>query len=797
MKRTSLKLLVFFISFFTLSTAYAQTSILHGSVLNQKEKIIDYAEVLLLSTDSTFIKGTVVNPEGHYTMNVIPGKYFLRIKAMGFKDIFKKINLTSKGLEQTFHMSIDNYMLNEVVVKSDAPVIRREADKIVFDAKRIAPGSRDALDILQNLPGVLVNDGNISALGQGGLKVLINGKDTKMSNQEVLALLKSYQAEQVSKVELMTTPSSKYDAEGGGGIINIKLKKARIDYMSTLLSYSHSYDKYHSKGGNLSFIYNKNRLNFSLAGYGDSYKRRNKETSVKSSGLIDQRNLSNYLSDSKNYGFRGNVEYQINPKASVGALFTYGSNEGNSSRDGESNFYTQASSQLDSLLISNCPSERSGEVYRAGIYSDFQIDSLGKGIHFDLDYIKSNIDYAKVFSSKTYDPKMNDMGRDYGFNNDNNNNSKALTSSLDFNLPFDGFTLNFGAKASFANTKNGLKYYHQTFLDDQMDQFDFTENIYALYVDFKKKLSHKFTLRSGVRLEHTYTLGVDKNFLEDKWVKDKNSESYTRLFPTFYLGYVPNDDHQFNFSVTSRLSRPSFSKVNPFTLYLSKYGTSSGKPDLKPSYSYKANLGYTFKGNLNFDVSYLYESGGVGQVTKLEDDGLTYNTYWENVSSLHLFGVLNTYVYDKIDWMQLFILQGLYYSISKSNSAYTIPQRTSWSYSAMLNSTFFFNKKKTLSGFVRASYSSPNKTAITDVESYYRLNLGARYRLLKNKLNLSLRLDNILSSHIRGEINAKNFKSHFNHTVCYPTVSLSVSYIFGAKLSAKRISRTEIQRRMN
>lgn len=794
MKKHQAILVFIILSITAFSQIQAQTCLLHGTILDENKQVIDYANVLLLSNDSTFIKGAVVDQQGHYSIEIAPGKFLLHVKAMGFKDILQNVNVSTEGLEQNFHMSTNDVTLNEIVVTSKTPLIRREAGKIIFNASSIAPASNDALDILKNVPGVIITNDEVKILGQQGVKILINDREQKIGVSEFLTLLKSYQAEQVDKIEVVVTPPSKFDAEGSAGILNIKLKKNRIDYMGATLNYGYSYDKYHTNTANVNFIYNKNRVNISLNGYGSLGKSRYKETNQEEYESYNRRSTSNSINDNAAYNLRGNIDYQISSKATIGALATYNRSKSENDLDGRSEFYSKMTLQTDSLLLSENPNDVTNENYRIGTYLDIMLDTLGRKIHFDLDYVHSNYNSEKFFLSKTYDPLMNDIGGHFGFNNDNGRSIHAVTSAVDFIMPFKNYALNFGAKISLAETKNRIDYYNHTLLKDQNDNFFFTENIYSLYADFNKTFSRKLTFKSGLRIEHVYTVGENKEISDNE--SKRNSDTYTRLFPVLYLGYTPHEEHQFNLSLSSRISRPSFRNINPFVLYTNKYATVSGKPDLRPAYTYKVNLGYTLKGNFSIDGFYSYKENGFTQVQKADISNQTIHTFWDNVLDIHTIGVNNSYSFNKIGWMQLFLLHGLNYETSRSSSAYTIPTRNSLSYIAMINARLFLNKDKTCIGWINASYSSPERLVTTDMRSNYNLDIGGQYTLLDNKLKIALSLNSILSSHVKGTVNSPVFKMSFDNTYNYPTVGLSITYILGARLSGKRYSNTEIQNRM-
>lgn len=774
------------------SSIHAQVRRLSGVIFGDNNEVVNYAAISLLSKDSVVLDGTLTNPDGSYLLKVREGKFFIKIQALGFQPILQDIIISSSDTKKDFHLLTNTVALDEVVVVSKKPLIKREADRLIFDANSVAAGSNSAFDILKNVPGVIVSNDDIKILGQDGVKVLINGKDTKMSSSDLSALLKSYQAEQIDKIEVIVTPPSNFDAEGSAGILNIKLKKAKIDYASATVNYAYRYDKYNNNEANVNLLYNKNRVNASLNIGGNSGKYQYLETNTEEHNNYDRKNLSHSLNDATAYNCRGNIDYQVNNSLLIGALASYNRNKSKIDLDGESAFYSKNITTMDSILLSESPNNTMTDNYRGNLYFDIKIDSLGKTIHIDVDYLHSKYDSKKQFASKSYSDDMQYIGGNFGFNNDNNREVGSLSSSVDCVLPYRSFELNFGAKISLSKTDNIIQYYNQPSLEDQNDKFRFNENIYAIYGGFSKEFTKKLSFESGLRVEHTRTKGTS--------LFDNNSQpserTYTGIFPTLYLGYALNPNNQFNFSVSSRISRPSFRNINPFTLYTNKYSIVTGKPDLKPSYTYKLNLGYTLKNNFSIDAFYSFRNNGFTQVQKVDDDGLRLNTFWDNVLDVHSVGINNSYFFNKLSWAQIFFVHGLSYEQSRSNSVYTLAKRDVLMYIAMINASVYFNKQKTFTGWLNTSFNSPQKLTTTDLQSTYNINLGCQYSMLKNKLKISMSLNNIVSSHVKGTVNSTDFKMQFDNKYSYPSLNLALTYTLGARLKAKRYSASEMEKRL-
>jgi hypothetical protein len=770
---------------------HAQDSYLYGNIFDEQQNVLEYVNVILLSQDSVIVQGGVTDSQGNYNLKIPAGKYILQARAIGFKKANLNIDIFPSRTEQNICMYADSISLKEVVITSKKKLIKREIDRIIFDVSAIATGSNNALDILGNVPGVIVTNNNVKILGQEGVKILINGKEQKMSMDNLLLYLKSYQADQIDKIEIISVPSAEYDAEGSAGIVNFKLKKSENDYYNIGLYYGYSYNELHTNEANLNLRYNRNKINASVTVNGLLGEEQYCEKNTEEYDRFNRNNISSARSESQIGTLRGNLDYKINNNVLIGILTTFNNNKGQRNLKGESGFHSKES-HLDSLLFSDNPRNTGTSLYRTYTYSDIKIDSLGKMLHIDVEYLRSMYSSDQSFLSKTYDSKLNLLNNsEYGFNNDNDRDVNSIISSLDFILPLKRADLKFGSKVSLTNTENKIQYYNNTQLEDQSDNFRFKENIFALYADYAKKLTSRLSFKSGLRLEYTNTRGYN-----DENTAAPLKDTYARLFPTIYFGYVPNESNRFTFSVSSRISRPSFRNINPFVTYTSKYTTISGKSDLKPYYTYKLNSGYTFKGNLTIEMYYSYIDNIFAQIHTINPDKLITHIYWENILKRHSWGINNAYFFNKLSWLQAYLIHSISYDKSYSNSPNTFPERNSLLYFAMINSSLFFNKRQTFTGWLNASYTSPEKLATTDTRESYNLNLGLQYALLNNKLKISLSLNNIVSSHVRGVVNSNDFKMSFNNKYSYTTARLGITYIIGTKLSGKRFENSDIQNRL-
>lgn len=454
--------------------------------------------------------------------------------------------------------------------------------------------------------------------------------------------------------------------------------------------------------------------------------------------------------------------------------------------------YDASTAVLDSLLYSNSDKDTGSDRLNLNFHTDKVWDDKGKKMTWDVDYLRDNRDENMGFLSKTLLPDGTEIpGTNFDYNYLQHRKVDVVSSALDFILPFEKYKITAGAKVSFTNTRNGINYDTSDPTLVQDDYFRYKEQIYALYADYSREYSERFSMQLGLRMEHTRTTGIS----EAKDTEDKHD--YTRLFPTVYLLYSPTDGHALNFSFSNRISRPSQNMVNPFPFYQNKYTYACGREDLKPSYTYNAELGYTLKNNFNVSAYYSYSDDVFFQVVDLDAETNVTSFLWENFMQTHAFGLNNSYTF-RTKWLQTYAQHGVSYRRTTSSAATTSPEEKGWAYNASLRNTFFFNEKKTLLATLSGSYSSRQYQGIYLMSPTYSVSAGMLYRLLNNKLSLSLNVNNLFVSHSKLETMSNGLKIIADNQFAFASFRIGVSYTFGGDIRSKgqRNSNEDIQRRL-
>lgn len=774
----------------------AQTYRLSGCVQDENRQPVEVANVLLKQAkDSAYITGMLTDTQGCFSFDQPLGEYLLHITLIGSEDLYVPVVLRGNKNVGELTLKSSSALLDEVTVTAARPVIKRLVDRVVFDAHNtIASAGGSALDLLREVPGLQVGQNSIGIIGKGGIKVYINDRETKLSGDELIDYLRSYDASQILKVEVITTPPSKYDAAGNAGIINIRLKSRPKDYVGGTASASYSTGEKDNYGyGGVSLNLSKGRVSSFLNG---GTTQGNYETREKNYRYFPQ-NTWNSRADYTNYMnsfyLQGGVDVSLERDWTVGmqAIYNHSAPKpGNALSWTE--VYDASTAVLDSLLYSNSDKDTSSDRLNLNFHTDKVWDDKGKKMTWDVDYLRDNRDENMGFLSKTLLPDGTEIpGTNFDYNYLQHRKVDVVSSALDFILPFEKYKITAGAKVSFTNTRNGINYDTSDPMLVQDDYFRYKEQIYALYADYSREYSERFSMQLGLRMEHTRTTGIS----EAKDTEDKHD--YTRLFPTVYLLYSPTDGHALNFSFSNRISRPSQNMVNPFPFYQNKYTYACGREDLKPSYTYNAELGYTLKNNFNVSAYYSYSDDVFFQVVDLDAETNVTSFLWENFMKTHAFGLNNSYTF-RTKWLQAYAQHGVSYRRTTSSAVTTSPEEKGWAYDASLRNTFFFNEKKTLLATLSGSYSSRQYQGIYLMSPTYSVSAGMLYRLLDNKLNLSLNVNNLFVSHSKLETMSNGLKIIADNQFSFTSFRIGVSYTFGGDIRSKgqRNSNEDIQRRL-
>ena len=630
-RRFAFLVVLFIILFYNVTIAQ---TLVKGKVLDNDSQPLAFTTVALLKLpDSTLFKGIYTNDEGIYEFEKVnKGNYLVKVQAIG---LGKKNSMSFAISEEQKEFLVEDIRfekssqdLKEVEISVTKPLVEFKNGNTILniDGTALAAGN-SAFDVLKKAPGVtLDNNNNIVVQGKQGVKVMIDGRLQRLTPDQLANLLKSMGAESLDKIEIMKNPSSKYDAEGTSGIINIKTKKAKLIGFNGALR--GGLNKGEMWGGNGGLSLNYKGEKFSVFGgvnanQRNSYFIRKLDRKV-STGTINeivfsQNNTEVQTNTSENYKL--GADWFVNDKTTLG--FVYDGGTGKNLSDGKNITYISGNNTVGfDHLVSLSYNPNVFYNNNININGLHKLDSNNSQIDFSLDYT-NYIDNAKnKYSNRFYD--INDLEVNSMFPNIYNNNT---VSNIDIYIGALNFTKKITKKL---NLESGLKYSHvqtvnsllferkdtlsENFYNDTRfsNNFKYTEQVSAGYFNLQREIPHG-SFQLGLRGEHTLAQGFNITS------NSKINRNYFQLFPNLSLDWGKSEQHKFQLSYSRRINRPNYFQLNPFKYYLDQYTLSEGNPFLNPEKSNNASITYIFKQFLYNTISYQQTTDVMQQFTTQND----------------------------------------------------------------------------------------------------------------------------------------------------------------------------------
>ena len=632
--------LTFGIISFWSTIANAQNFSVKGKI-SADNKPVEAATVSLLKPDSTKIKQEFSGKDGQFLVGSLKaGSYLVSVQSVGYKTYYSPvIALDEKNPQADLH-SIDlesTAKLNDVVVTAAKQAIEQKIDKTVVnvDASPTNTGL-SAYEVLEKTPGVTIDkDGNISLKGKPGVTVMIDGKPTYLSAQDLANFLKNMPSTTLDQIELMTNPSAKYDAAGNSGIINFKTKKTKIKGFNTSVTLGGGMGKYPKANESINLNYRTGKINV-FGNYSYNYNKRFQDLDLTrnfrdSAGNIDTRFLqhSDMLSEFHSHYFKTGLDFYASKNTTVGFVVNGNFNPGKFQNKNTTDIY-DAHNELQSETFTNSHSDENWTNYGANLNMTTKLDTSGKELSANLDYIHYKSSSNQMFVSTFYDDGGTKTHPDEALRGYLPGNINIYSGKVDYTHPLkNNAKIEAGVKTSYVETDNNANYDNLvngewTVDTGRSNHFVYKENINAAYVNTSKQFNKKWSAQLGLRLENTIANG---NQLTTGETFKRN---YTQLFPTAYVNYTLNDKNQLNLNYGRRIQRPDYSDLNPFYYFLDKYTYQVGNPYLKPQFSHNIELNHVYKNMITTTVSYAAINDIINQ--QLQQIDSTHTTYVTNTN---------------------------------------------------------------------------------------------------------------------------------------------------------------------
>ncbi|KLT71587.1 outer membrane beta-barrel family protein [Flavobacterium sp. ABG] len=640
--------------------------------------------------------------------------------------------------------------LEEIVITKKKVLYTQKSDRLVFNVENsIISEGGTALDVLSRAPGVVVSqDGDLSIRGQQGVAVMINGKLTQLSQKELANYLKSTASSNIKQIEVITNPSSKYDATGKAGIINIVLKKPNSSGLkgTAFTSYARGRKNRTNSGFNLN--YNKDKWGV----YGNySYTFRGEEERKKFNQLqytdetrqtISSKNHQTSVTDEPltSNNFKIGTQYEVSPKTNLEVYVDAKIGRYQNIADGRNTLFN-AMNQLQFDAATYNDSKEKWNDYTYAFSGVHKFDTEGKTMSFDFEYETSKFRSNQFQSAKNIDPaSMVEIDDRRGFIP---SQLRVFTGKVDFVNPLkEKQSIEWGFKGSIKNNDNPSIYeYSQNneWITDlkSTNHFEYKEQIYAAYVNYKYQLE-KLNIQGGIRTEYTAI-----NILQ-KTMNEEHKDDYLKWFPSLSLKYEFTENHAMHASYSKRINRPSQFDLNPFRFYDDSFNYSQGNPNLIPEITHAAEIGYAWKSAFMATVYFNKTKDVFTEVYVYNPADNTTVTSQINVDKSYNYGVNITNTAEIYKWWSVNTLLNVFENKFMGKVVNT--EKIDPIVTLNMNVQNSFTITETWKAEANAQYQSKSNLGIYERDSFFDFSIGISKQVLANKGSIKLNVTDIFNT---------------------------------------------------
>lgn len=771
----------------------------------QNEPVTEATVSLLRAADSSIVQTKPARDNGKFEFaGLINGSYLLTISSTGnLKYISASLTIDDAHLNIVFPVIIllpsKKTDLKEVIVTAKKPLIEQDIDKTIVNVESmLSAATSNTLEVLEKTPGITIGtDGEISLNGKSGVLVLIDGRPTYMSGQDLASYLKSLPGGSIDKIELMTNPPAKYDA-AGSAVINIRLKRNRLQGFTgnISLNYSHGWRGRSYNSLNLNYLRKKINMfgNISYSKDGNRgedlgtrifYNSNNAKLSS-----IHQENVSLY--NANDLTIRLGMDYMYSPNTTFGIIVSKNRRPRTERFDYTNNSY-DAIDILDSVGTGITDGNYRWRQNSANFNFQQKLGSVGQEISADLSYINYKNSGEQLLQNYVY-TSSGVIDDEYSFLYTLPSGINIYSAKADYSVPFkNNIKFSAGLKSSLVNNDNKAEYFNISNNTTDPDygksnHFKYRENINAVYVNGRRD-GKRFGMQLGLRAENTILKGHQ---LGNAVVQETIfTRTYTRLFPTVFLSYKLDSvgKSTLALSYSRRLIRPNYQQLNPFLFFRDQYSYSSGNPYLNPTYNNTFDLKYSYKQFLSVAFQFDQLSDNVFSATRTVDN--IFITQPQNMASGHMLAVQVNLNFTPIKWWTCnlnlataqFAIRGYAYeeAIDLKMQAYRV------------NAFNQFRIAKDWNAEMTFQYISKIITWGRVKEGRYRFNTGFQKKVLKGKGSLKLTFEDIMRSWIDKEtiLGIKQVESYHTYYGDNRRVGLAFSLGFGKETFARKRRHTD------
>ncbi|WP_339658048.1 outer membrane beta-barrel family protein [Flavobacterium frigidarium] len=780
-----MKTTITFLLLFNMSLLFAQNSKLTGTIVtkNNKEKIAFATVAIFDATTKSFVKSTATDIRGYYEVQVATVAFYVQIEIVGYKTFQSKTFTNTKtDLNLNFELEEDALALNEVVVMQSKSLIKLSRDKMIVDIDKAGFGNgNDGLETLSKLPGVqLDKDENVVFRGSNNLQIMIDGKPSLLTGEELKQYLKTLDGANIKAVEIIANPSAKYDAAGSAGIFNIVLKKSAAAGLTGNLRTSVGYAEFIKNYNGLNLYNNTEKWNLKFGlnyGYNESVNRRIIDQTVISpdiTTLLKQKNdwLPVTNSNSGNFG----ASHQLNKNTTVGTSTNYSIYKSDEKTNGRTEEFDNAIYKRFTIL--DTQDDIANTTLTSTVFYNFASDSLDTKIDAQLSYANYQNDSDRLTTNAYFNAITNEMYKNSeAIRYQNPTNFNILSAKVDFEKKISK-TFNFetGSKLSYVNNDYTIK------LQDRDDQGNFVLNTNrSNHLVYKESIlsgygitnftTGKFDIQTGLRAEY---INYNATSLTSN---STNKDNYLSLFPSFSVNGNFNNN-QYKFSYSRRIQRPRYLYLNPYYEYVDTYNVSVGNPNLTPQFTDAFELVWIKKQKTSVSLYANFSRDEMYQIINYDQDTKITTLFYDNIGKSKSIGLSFNTSYSAKKWWKVQLNTEVAYGQATSNLVGYQFNNSGVSFSGALNQSFTLAKD--WSATWNSFYSQNGDYGNTSFKPSYDMSFSMRKDFLSKKLRMNLSAQNVLrKSQWIQSTQQDNVTTNWVNRWETRKITLSLTYNFG------------------
>ena len=770
-----LKPLFFFLFIIQLQ---AQEFSISGTVADENNIAIPYVNIIAVNTlDDTDIKGVSTDENGGFEISGLKeNTYQLKASFLGYETFIKTIILKVSILERiVLKESSEN--LDEVTIVANKPTLKKEVDRLVFNIANTSLSQGTILEALRSTPSVLILGDNIT-IKNSNPTVFINDRKVHLSASELTQLLESSPANSIKKIEVITNPPAKYDAESGV-VLNIVMSKNLVTGYRGNVFTNYWQGVFARYNGGINQFYKTKKINLNLNySYKHAKINRENEEEINYPDQIWNTDL-NRNTTSKTHNANLNFDYYIDENSTLSLssnvlylpFFEY---------------LTRGKTAINAVLDTDDFSFNSNnfsqdDKYNLGVDLDYKI-TFKNGARLLINTHITRYDYNRNqnVNSDYFD---NNNGFDFAtaFNTKNNQETEILTSQLDYELPLsESSNFSAGIKSSNVETESDITQLdintttgNQTLNIANTNTFIYDESVYAGYISYNKDWE-KWSFSGGLRAEQTDIEGISPT------TNTTNTQNYLDWFPTVNLSLQAFEKANVYTNYKRSISRPDFQDLNPFNFFLNDNTIVRGNPNLQPSFTNHFVVGTSLSERYTIEAYYKDTEGDIYELP-LQDNLSNILVYSPtNINNTREFGFDFITYFDMTDTWSVYFVTSLYNIQDQTNFNSSSLKMDQWSNYSVLSNDFSLLKDKSLSANFTLTYASKNQQGFQIVDSRFISDLSFSKKVFKDKGTLSLAFADLFNQQdfeVRSKYENQDNRNFTNIDNRY--VKLGFSYKFG------------------